>query len=264
MNQILEETSERIGVLQQLIENKRNVLKNAPEGLINVAHTKDRKRYYVKMNPKDKKRKYIKKNDQQLVQALIQKDYDEKVLHAAQQELNVLEQLQESYPQHTYEAIYKNLSADRQSWVQPVELPTEEFVEQWKNATYPQKPFHPDLPEYYTDKGERVRSKSEILIANTLAKHNIPYKYECPLHLKGCGTIHPDFTVLNVRTREEYYFEHMGMMDDAGYLDEALQRIEMYERNGIFPGKKLILTYETSKHPINLKNVERLIIHYLK
>ena len=259
MNQLTEVINERSEMLRKIIEEKKETLKHAPEGLLNITHTKARIQYYFKRNPKDKKRKYIKKNDQQLVQVLIQKDYDEKVLHAAQRELNVLEQLQESYPQHTYEAIYKNLSADRQSWVQPVELPTEEFVEQWQNATYSQKPFHPDLPEYYTDKGERVRSKSEILIANTLAKHNIPYKYECPLHLKGCSTIHPDFTVLNGRTREEYYFEHLGMMDDAGYLEEALQRIEMYERNGIFPGKKLILTYETSKHPINLKNVERLI-----
>ena len=38
-------------------------------------------------------------------------------------------------------------------------------------------------------------------------KHNVPYHYEAPLYLKGRGIIHPDFTVLNIRTRQEYYWE---------------------------------------------------------
>lgn len=264
MNQFLEIVNERMAILQQLIQEKRIALKNAPEGLINIAHTKKRLQYYFKQNSKEKKRKYIKKQNYQLVQVLCQKDYDEKVIEVAERELEFLEQLQKNYPQRTYETIYKDLSRDRKQWVQPVELPTEAYIEHWQNETYQKKPFRADAPEYYTNRGERVRSKSEILIANILAKHDIPYKYECPLRLKGYGTIHPDFTVLNVRTRKEFYLEHMGMMDDTDYLEDALQRIEMYERNGIFPGEKLILTHETSKHPINLKDVERLILQYLK
>ena len=43
---------------------------------------------------------------------------------------------------------------------------SEEFVKQWEAVSYVPKGFEPNYPEYYTDKGERVRSKSEILIAN--------------------------------------------------------------------------------------------------
>ena len=41
-------------------------------------------------------------------------------------------------------------------------------------------------------------------------KHNVPNHYEAPLYLKGRGIIHPDFTVLNIRTRQEYYWEPYG------------------------------------------------------
>ena len=60
-----------------------------------------------------------------------------------------------------------------------------------------------DNTEYYTYKGERVRSKSEMIIANELFRNNIPYKYELPIELENWNkkvTIYPDFTVLNKRT----------------------------------------------------------------
>lgn len=53
---------------------------------------------------------------------------------------------------------------------------------------------------------------------------------------------------------KEMYWEHLGMMDDSNYVENALQKIALYEQNGIFPGKNLILTYETGKNPINQKN----------
>ena len=69
-----------------------------------------------------------------------------------------------------------------------------------------------------TAKGEYVSSKSEKIIADTLTKNNINYVYELPLRLKGYGTVKPDFTVLNKRTRQEYVWEHFGMMDGNVYV----------------------------------------------
>ena len=97
-----------------------------------------------------------------------------------------------------------------------------------------------------------------------MKKYDIPYRYEAPLKINGAGTIHPDFTVLNVRTRKEYYREHLGRMDDPSYAENALQRIALYEKNSIFPGNKLILSFETMTHPINTKNIEKTIEFYLK
>lgn len=54
------------------------------------------------------------------------------------------------------------------------------------------------------------------------------------------------------------------MMDNAEYAESALRKIETYQRNNIFPGDRLILTHETSKHPINSRLIEKLIFKYLK
>ena len=53
------------------------------------------------------------------------------------------------------------------------------------------------------------------------------------------------------------------MMDDPVYVEAAIKKIVTYEQNGIFPGEKLICTYETRKNPINQKVVKSLIEHYL-
>ena len=68
-----------------------------------------------------------------------------------------------------------------------------------------------------TLRGERVRSKSEAMIADTLYRLKIPYKYECPLTIRrktgtsrNTKTIYPDFTCLNVRLRQEFVWEHFN------------------------------------------------------
>ena len=142
-------------------------------------------------------------------------------------------------------------------------VPDEDFIKAWREMEYRGKGFREDAPEYYTDKGERVRSKSEILIANALNRNHIPYRYECPLYLAGYGTIHPDFTVLNVRLRKEMYWEHLGMMDDISYVENALQKITMYMQNGIFLNDNLIITYETKRNPLNQK-VIKIVMKKLK
>lgn len=54
------------------------------------------------------------------------------------------------------------------------------------------------------------------------------------------------------------------MMDDPNYVEKALQKIKIYEDNGIFSGEKMIITYETQKNVINQKTVRRMIQRYLR
>jgi hypothetical protein len=75
--------------------------------------------------------------------------------------------------------------------------------------------------------------------------------------------VYPDFTVLNVRTRKEFYWEHLGMMDQPDYCKNALSKVEIYEKNGLMPGKELLLTHETKGHPIQTGIVENMIKSFL-
>ena len=53
------------------------------------------------------------------------------------------------------------------------------------------------------------------------------------------------------------------MMDEKENCEKAIKKIECFEANGIYPGKQLILTYETQEHPLDSKIAERLIREYL-
>ena len=119
------------------------------------------------------------------------------------------------------------------------------------------------MQELFTTKGERVRSKSEVLIADSLNRLGIPYRYEYPLKLKNGITVHPDFLCLNVRTRQEFYWEHFGMMDNPEYTENAIHKLQQYSENNLHPGINLILTMETISNPLNLKYIEQQIKNYL-
>ena len=138
------------------------------------------------------------------------------------------------------------------------------FIKNWMDRDYEKMGFGEGEPAYDTDVGARVRSKSEALISNILERHEVPQLYEVPLELKGYGKVRPDFLVLNVRTRQEYVWEHLGMLDDLAYLEKAMKKIEAYIANGYIPGINLIITFESSKHPLDLKTVDKLIETFLK
>ena len=133
---------------------------------------------------------------------------------------------------------------------------TEDYIRKWLAMPYQPKEFtENDTTEYYTDKGERVRSKSEIIIANMLKTLNIPYKYECPLKI-GNILLYPDFTILDVKGRRERYLEHFGMMGDLDYVNNMMLKISTYEKNNIFIGDKLICTFESAKRPLNISTLK--------
>lgn len=73
------------------------------------------------------------------------------------------------------------------------------------------------------------------------------------------GEVFTDFTLLDVKNREEVYLEHFGMMDRDDYARNAISKIKSYESNGIFQGDKILYTFETSINSINMANFERMI-----
>ena len=100
-------------------------------------------------------------------------------------------------------------------------------------------------------------------MADSFYKKGIEYKYECPLYLKGLGIVHPDFTFLSKKNNEEIYWEHNGKCDDSTYAKHMVKKINAYEDNGIYPGERLILTYETEQTILNTNKIEQLVQKYL-
>ena len=53
------------------------------------------------------------------------------------------------------------------------------------------------------------------------------------------------------------------MMGDQDYANRNVNKIEKYMLAGDFDMTKLILTFETEKHPLNTKVIEEIIRTYL-
>lgn len=108
-----------------------------------------------------------------------------------------------------------------------------------------------------TVRGELVRSKSEVIIANALHYHGLEYIYEPELILEG-KMKRPDFKVVDDDTGEEWYWEHCGMMDDPKYRKHWEDKKAFYKKNGIEEGKNLIVTYDENGS-LDSQKVEEII-----
>ena len=99
-----------------------------------------------------------------------------------------------------------------------------------------------------TTRGERVSSKSEVIIADLLRKYELEgklsYEYEEELFAPDGGTWDfrlPDFTI-KVRGKT-FYWEHCGMMDDPVYKEKWERvRLPWYKRHGF--ADQLIVTQD--------------------
>lgn len=254
----------RICFLQNLINDLQKELESLPEGKIVYSKSRKYQNYYVDdvaitgtglLIPnydKEKKLHMLPRSQQKIVPLLTQRDYDEKLLAKAKLELKQLSGCDKHYAINKLESVYADLPAGRKMNVNKHYRTDEEFINFWYSRTYEPGEFAPDAPEYYTDREERVRSKSEILIANELNKRAIPYKYECPLNLNGV-IIRPDFTILRMRDRKELYFEHLGKMDNFLYARDQMDRLDLYEQSGYFLGQRLFITHERNNNPFNIR-----------
>lgn len=245
--------------LERIASITKKRLEDTPDGTLRLSKSHNSTQFYhcIKGN-----KNYIEKKEETLIQKLAQKTYDEKVLRCVQKRLAQIRKITKDYEINEIENIYLREHPERQKRIQPVEKIWEKFVESWGAEPYNGKEFTDEVPFILTEKGERVRSKSEKIIADYFYRRGIAYKYEHPLYLKGMGTVYPDFTLLSPATREEIYWEHLGKMDDPIYAKNAIKRIQAYEKNDIYPGERLILTYETSQIVLDSLLLEKLVDRY--
>ncbi len=266
----LHELKDRRAYLQYLIRKKEKSIAKAPEGylIVQKAGRGESLQYYrVTYDERNRRRRtYIsKRKDLPLIQALAQKDYDRKVLEAANLELAAIDGLLTHIPKNSAENIYALLDLQRALLVHPDVEPTDVFIAKWQGKEYDGNPY-PIQKKHYTARGEIVRSKSEVEIANFLYFHGIPYRYEYPLKLRDghqTVTYYPDFIIMDPVTRNVILLEHLGRMDDPEYVEEQVRKRRVYEENGFFEGENIIYTWETGSQPLTRVQLERKLGHYL-
>lgn len=249
--------------LERILEKTSLQLKEVPRGTLQLPRTKGCVQYYHCILDGKKSKKYISKEDKELIRKLAQKTYDEKVFRLAEKRLLQIRRILKDYDENEIEKIFLQEHRERQKLIRPAEPTWEQQLNSWMVETYKGKEFQADMPVILTERGERVRSKSEKILADFFYRNGIWYKYECPLYLKDFGIVYPDFTFLSKKTRQEIYWEHDGRMDDPSYAENAVRKIQAYEENEIYPGERLILTFETEKTVLNTRQIQKLADRYI-
>lgn len=125
-----------------------------------------------------------------------------------------------------------------------------------------------------SERGERMISKSEVIIANCLNKYkkDIRYAYENKLTLESTGrTIKPDFTIEHLGTGRVFYWEHLGMMTREDYREKWHKKKQGYIEDGfvLFTAatandeKVLIITEEYPNGGIDSQYFDEIIRQYI-
>ena len=260
MDQLKQKLLQRESDLDNLAMQLRKCLLNVPEGRLRISSTKGCLQYQWINGNERRNVRYLKKKNLDVIKALAQKYYDRKLLNQVEKEQKMIRQVLKVYTPSKLGEVYPKMSEKRRNLVDPRFSSKEERAAAWLSIPYEKKPIYDEEAEIYAEKCDRVRSKSEKMIADKLLLMGIPYKYECPLYLNGFGKIYPDFTLFDAEHETEIYLEHLGMLDDPQYASKAVQRIEAYEKNKIFPGDRLLLTFETSNRPMNMRLFESMIM----
>jgi hypothetical protein len=126
-----------------------------------------------------------------------------------------------------------------------------------------QKKFYENNLIHKTARGELVRSKSEVIIADALFDFKIDYAYEKELNLGEDGIKSPDFTIEDAESGVLFYWEHCGMMTDEKYRRRWETKSNLYAKHGIVEGENLIVSYDDANGSIDSQKIRNLIRKYL-
>ena len=258
-SKLLAQIKEQRAKLEEYAHSAKKRLAKAPEGSLRISNCRGKATFYQRGEKGGGSGTYLGRNKRELIEALAQKAYDQDLLEHINEEAAQLDALiAANEPNTSLDAVYQQLSETRKPLVLPYQQDEETLRTMWPLAAYPRLNPPEEDKAVRTARGERMRSKSEVIIANTLADLGIPYRYEQKLQLDRATTVHPDFTVLRLSDRKTIIWEHFGMMDDPTYCANALRKVQSYQRAGYIQGVNLIATFESATVPLDARAVKRL------
>ena len=212
---------------------------------------------------------YLGKDRHDEVVELANKTYHDRMLTAAKEEKRQIERclkaLDSGKGYSDISDVFPSLHKAMRELVTPLGDTDEAFALEWyKKRRFAVNHTREVNSALITARGEVVKSKSEIIIADRLYSLGIPYVYECTFATEDdFRSRYPDFLILNKRTRKEYIWEHQGKMDDRDYCLDSQYKLEWFCKRGYILGKNLIFTYEGSARPLSTMYVDALIKEYL-
>lgn len=117
-----------------------------------------------------------------------------------------------------------------------------------------------------TRRGDLVRSKSEVIIADLLLALGVSYHYERALTAPDGSWRSPDFTIIDDDSGTKVFIEHLGMLHDPAYRDRWEKKLAWYRAQGVVPDSEgggengtLLITRDDVKGGIDSADIERRV-----
>ncbi len=222
----LQELIDWYAALEQSFREKKYA-----EGRLKISANHGRPQFYLVNKGK---RKYLKKTHPDTIRGYAQKGYEQRLLKAVSAWLPTRERMKSSIT--AGDPVLRLQSAmhpARRKFVRLILIPDDEFVAAWKEVPYARMA-------------------------------GVPYRYEFPVVIAETKKqLRPDFFCLNVRTRQEFVWEHFGMMQKPDYQDKAFEKIQLYRMHKVMPDCEFICTQENLSRPLNVMYVKYLIQAHL-
>lgn len=268
MRAIIESIKARLNAVNEQIFTLDKSIRKTEHVTLMLSTTRGTVRFY-EYNDVTKEKRYLGSNIDGRIRELAQKRYETEVLAKLKTEHIQLSRCLEILERHKTELdcdmVLPSLRKELRDLVTPFSGTNEGFVVKWMSERY--YTTNKENHTFATLRKDKVRSKSEVIIADRLYSAGIPYRYEERIVLTDNEgrkrTYYPDFTCLNKRTQEIYYWEHLGMLGDNSYCIDNLTKMDIYLLNGICPGKNLIVTYECKGKSLLTFYVDQMIKQFL-
>ena len=270
---ILDQLQEMVDRMKQARLAYEGELEIAPEGrLVSAKKYKDHYAFYMERVEQGKRvRKGITKQPR-LVEALARKEFLRKVIPALDRNIALLQKTIDKYepcqPQEIIESLstaygnvpehcFFNPSVDLVNL--SLDMEEEQRIKAhwaWGQQSYEASDYLPEGRTIITSRGQRMRSKAEVMIAEKLYEYGIPFRYEQEVVLDGV-TLHPDFTFEGA-DGSEFYLEFCGMMDDERYVENHKRKVAMYQAADIVPWKNIIYVYARGNE-LDMRQIDSII-----
>ena len=250
--------------IESVIADIEKARKTQPNETLIIHNNNGRLSLYINSNNTPH---YVSLSNIDAITPLVQKRYDIKALATLKRQKEALEKCIKGISKKNVlkelTSIYESFPEELKPMIKPHRDFNGEYARIWQNKVFRKSNISTGT-NFKTKNGEFVRSKSEMLIANKLYDASIPYHYEVPFYADGKFFSRPDFYILNPRTKKEYLWEHFGRVGDAVYLEETLNKIEVYANNGFVLGDNFIASFESKEHSLNFSYVDKIVDTLLK
>jgi len=206
--------------------------------------------------------KYVSSEEKRLLGYLLRRGIYKKRTKVIKSNLRYEEELLRHYQPYDHHSLLENMSKAYKVGFMSIETLDDDGKRKAEETYNVYSLFEEETVHWHTTvRGEKRRSKSEVIISNLLDEFKVKYKYEECLYWndevsyrsqniayqnKLPRRILPDFTI-TMPDESKIYWEHLGLLTDEEYRKKWSDKQLFYFLQGIHQGDRLIVTCDDAE-----------------